>query len=167
MNLMVKFTSLRWMALVLIAGCSSEPGNWTELAAHPAAKGIKTYNLKQDRARQTSYEIEAEYPDPAVVDFYTGQVSEPWIPCFSEVEWQRLVNDDSEIKVITVHQVRLHWVNYEQDRLLLLGIWYESKGKQAVDVPDNSEQKVDLVEYQQTNVSEAITRLGLLCEGGR
>lgn len=167
MNRMLKLTGLAWAVLLLITGCASELENWTEFPSYPDAKSLKTYNLKQDRARQISYGIDAEYPDLAVVDFYTDHMAESWMPCFSGTEWQKLINDDSDLKVITVHQVRLHWVNFEQDRLILLGIWYESKGKQAVDVPDNSDQKVDLIEYQEANAQEVIARLGLDCEGGR
>lgn len=167
MNFKMKLTSLKWAVLLLIAGCSSGLDNWTEFPSYPEAKGVKTYKLKQDRARQISYEIDAEYPDLAVVDFYTDHIDASWVPCFSGTEWQQLINDDSDLKVITVHQVRLHWVNFEQDRLILLGIWYESKGKQAVEVPDNSDQKVDLIEYQEANAREVIARLGLACEGGR
>lgn len=167
MNLRMKLMNLRWVVLFLITGCSSELDNWTELPSYPEAKAVKTYNLTQDQARQLSYEIDAEYPDLAVVDFYSGHLDESWAPCFSGTEWQQLINDDSDIKVITVHQVRLHWVNFEQDRMILLGIWYESKGKQAVDIPDNSDQKVDLIEYQEANATEVIARLGLVCEGGR
>ena len=68
--------------------------------------------------------------------------------------------------MLTVHEVRLHWVNFEQDRVILLGVWYQSKGQQAVDVPDNSKQKVDLVEYRDAGVTEVIDHLGLVCGGG-
>ena len=167
MKLTVKLTTLNWAALLLVTGCSSGLENWTELPSYPEAKDIKNYNLKQEKARQISYEIDAEYPSLEVVDFYTGHINGSWVPCFSEAEWQQLINDDSDEKVITVHQVRLHWANFEQDRLFLLGVWYESEGGQAVDVPDNSEQKVDLIEYQPANVTEVITGLGLVCEGGQ
>jgi len=164
MNFKVKMARLAWVLPLLMAGCSAGLEGWTELPAYAQAKGTKTYNLKEDRARQISYEVEAEYPDLAVVDFYLEQIGAPWVPCFSEAEWTRLINDDDK-KVITVHEVRLHWVNFELDRLILLGVWYESKGEQAVEVPDNTEQKVDLVEYQDANVQEVVERLGLECEG--
>lgn len=61
----------------------------------------------------------------------------------------------------------MHWTNIEQDRELLLGVRYASEGEQAVDVPDNSGQKAGLVGYQEANVTEVITRLGLVCEGAR
>jgi hypothetical protein len=168
MNLMVKMRKLQWAVVLLVTGCASgELEGWTELPSYPEATNAKTYNLKEEKARQLSYEVDAEYPDLGVVEFYSEHIGAPWVPCFSGAEWKRLVNDDDELKVLTVHEVRLHWVNFEQDRLLLLGVWYQSKGKQAVDIPDNSGQKVDLVEYQDANVTELIERLELACDGGR
>jgi len=165
MNHTVKMASLAWVLLLLVTGCAGGLGGWTELPAYAQAKDTKTYDLKGENARQVSYEVEAEYPDLSVVDFYREHIGAPWVPCFTGTEWQRLINDD-DVKVLTVHEVRLHWVNYEQDRLILLGVWYQSKGHQAVEVPDNSKQKVDLVEYQDAGVTEVIDRLGLVCEGG-
>ena len=125
MNDTVKMASLAWLLLLLVTGCSSEPGGWTELPAYAQAKGARTYDLKGENARQVSYEVEAEYPDLAVVDFYREHIGAPWMPCFSRPEWKRLINDEG-VKVLTVHEVRLHWVNFEQDRLILLRVFEES-----------------------------------------
>lgn len=158
-----KFTILKWIILLLLVGCSSGQQNWTEFPPYPDAKDIRTYNLKRENARQISFVVDVEYPDRAVVDFYSAQINRPWTRCFSEAQWQ-LYDDTASKTAAFVHQILVYWVNFEQDRLLLLAVRYESEGEKYRQVPEGSKQHIDLAEYREANVEEAINRLGLVCE---
>ncbi len=63
-----------------------------------------------------------------------------------------------------IHQMLLHWANYESNRLLLLGVRYVSEDATYRKLPDNQIQNIHLVEYQEVSLEEAVSRLGLSCE---
>lgn len=163
MKQMPKLTRLKWIVPLVVVACTSGPQNWTEFPPFPGAKDARTFSLKKEQARQVSFTVDAEYPDKTVVEFYAREVRKPWVPCFSETEWQ-LFADTSGKQAIFVHQVLVHWVNFEQDRLLLLGVRYESEGEEQRQVPGSTIQNVDLAEYRLANIEEAVNRLGLTCE---
>ncbi len=152
-----------YAGLVLLSGCAESSVQWTEWPIAPGAENIRQYPLGDEGAHQISFEVHAGYPSKAVAEFYSRKVESPWVRCYSDMKWQSF-GDATQTPAAFVHQMLLHWVNYEEDRLLLLGIRYISEDATYREFPDNKTQRVHLVEYRQLSVEEAVSALGLDCE---
>ena len=157
------------MILILscfLIGCdfSSENGEpWTTFTTASDAKNLQKDILGKGSAHQTSYTLNAVYPDTSVATLYFDQIKHPWAPCFDQIKWDSF-GDISSKPDTFVHHLLLHWVNYDKERLLLLNISYTSKGSAHRKIPDNTLQTVNLVEYKQTDLKANISRLGLECK---
>jgi len=160
---MPNLIKLNYLLPLLILGCSSgDAQQWSEFTTYPEAEKVQEYSDEQRITHQVSFLVEAEYPNNAVVEFYIKQVKEPWVPCFREVEWQSF-GDGTRKPPAFIHQMLLHWVNYESNRTLVLAVRYVSDGGAYRKLPDNQTQYVSLAEYQQVSVEDAISDLGLVC----
>lgn len=157
---MLKLSILFLMAL---SGCSEDSVQWEEWPVVPGAENIRVYDFEKDNARQLYFEVSAEYPSKVVSEFYTKKVKNPWVRCYQEMKWKSF-GDATQTPPAFIHQMVLHWANYKNDRLLLLGIRYVSSEANYRKLPDNQTQNVYLVEYQEADLDDAISRLGLNCE---
>jgi len=153
---------LRLLVTPLLNGCFENSQSWSKFPVFPNANDVQEFNLLEDRAHQVSYVVTAVYPNTGVAEFYSGEVREPWVPCFEMIKWQSFA-DATRDPAAYIHQVRLYWVNYETNRLLLLGIRYISEGSKFKELPDNPNQNIYLVEYQEANVDQMIATLELTC----
>ena len=162
MTLVTYTRAFGFLSILFLASCSGEPSQEVEWPIIPGAKNIKSYNLKKEKAHQLSFEVNATYPSRSVANFYSKQVKKPWVPCYQKLEWQSF-RDDTKVPPVYVHQLLLHWANYENNQLLLLGVRYVSKGTDYRNVPENNLQNVNLVEYQEVNVKDVVANLGLDC----
>jgi len=148
---------------VLLTGCSESSSQWAKWSVPPKAENIQNYDFSNGQAHQVSFDMTAEYPSKLIAEFYSKQVTSPWTRCYQEMEWQSF-GDVSRAPHTFIHQMLLHWVNYESERLLVLGVQYVSQGDKFRKVPDNQIQNAHLVEYQEVSLEEAVSRLNLSCE---
>ncbi len=163
---------LPWITVsscMLLAGCSEESSNWSTIKSgwskwpeYPDSKNIQSYEFTGGSAKQLSYEVLATYPDTSVAQFYHNEITEPWISCYSEIEWQSF-GDISQEPHIFIHQLILHWVNDQSELMLALSIRYVSEGSEFRNNPDNLTQYVDLIEYKGVDRDKAISEFKLAC----
>ena len=147
----------------LLIACSVNSVQWTEFPIIEGAENIQQYNLEKVKAHQISFILNAEYPSTEVAEFYFEQVKSPWVRCFGEMKWQSHA-DATQTPSVFIHQLLMHWVNFESNRLLLLGFRYVSEGINYREMPNNDVQNVNLLEYKEMSLEEAISTLGLNCE---
>ncbi len=159
---MVRALQPGFFTIVLLSGCSGDAVEWADWPAAPGAENVQNYDLRNDNARQISFDMNAEYPNELVAKFYSEQVKRPWVRCYQEVEWQSF-GDATRTPPAFIHQMLLHWADFENNRLLLLSVRYVSEGAGYRKLPDTHIQNVHLVEYHEVSVEDAVARLGLNC----
>lgn len=148
----------------LASGCSTGSNDWSEFPTHPDAEHVQVFNLRYGSAKQQHYVIEAVYPDKQVLEFYSKNIGPPWVACEFKDEWMSF-EDATKNAPIFVHQSLRYWVNFETERLLMLAVRYESESGEYREIPDNTKQNVYLVENREGDISDALSRLKLVCNG--
>lgn len=142
-------------------GCERTEGVPLPLPAE--AKEVRHISFHGGDAVQTSYIVDAAYPDQFVGKFYFENIKTPWIKCFERIPDWSSFGDSSNGKNRFVHQVLMHWINREENKLLLAALRYYSPGTKYRKVPEDSVQYVSVVQYEQ-DPEEAIKWLKLKCE---
>ena len=131
----------------------------------PGGRACKGDQTEYWAARQQHYIVEAVYPDKKVLEFYTNNIGPPWAACDYKDEWKSFEEAVKEALVF-VHQFLRYWANFETGRLLMLAVRYESECDEHCEVPDNTKQNVYLVEYREGDMTDTVSRLELVCNGG-
>ena len=112
---------------------------------------------------QTSYVIEAKYPDDSVAQFYISNVKTPWVRCFVGIKKWESFGDVSNNNNRFVHQRLMHWINRKEKKLLMVAMHYYSPGTETRCEPDNSSQYVTVAEYPGQDIGKTIEFLKLKC----
>lgn len=150
--------------VLLVSGCGSGGGDWSEFPVHPDAEYAQEFNIGFGAGKERYFVVEAVYPDKRVSEFYSEKIGPPWVACNFKDEWESFGSATKEAQIF-VHQFLRYWVNYESGRILMLAVRYESEGGEYCEVPDNAKQNVYLVEYKESDIAEAVSRLKLVCNG--
>lgn len=150
-------------SILLLYGCSGDAVEWVDWPIPPGARNIQSYDLNNDNAHQISFNVNAGYPNKLVAEFYSEQVKSPWVRCYQKMEWQYF-GDVTQTPPAFIHQMLLHWADFENNRLLLLGVRYASESAVFRKRPDTKIQNVNLVEYHEVRVEDVVARLGLHCK---
>jgi hypothetical protein len=129
----------------------------------PQAKEVRNMN-PEGAWLQTSYVVEAKYPDAFVAQFYLSNVKAPWSQCFAEIPKWDSFGDVSNGNNRYVHQILMHWINRKERKLLLVAMRYYSTGSETRCEPENSSQYVAVAEYPEQDIEQAIELLKLKCE---
>jgi hypothetical protein len=116
------------------------------------------------KANELYFKVEAPYPTTHVLDYYSTQITDPWISCTSDSEDWRRFGDVSGKTPRYIHQIRRYWVDFNKKRLLLLAIRYYSRGSESLEKPDNNIQNVYLTEYEEDNLQQTTELLKIKCE---
>ena len=151
--------------LFFVLGTVNEaPARGVSLPVPAQANEIR--NMEPEGAwLQTSYVVDAQYPDASVAQFYAKNIKAPWVACFANIpEWESfgdIANGNNRF----VHQRLMYWVNKEEGKLLMVGMQYYSPGSAFRSEPVNTTQYVTVAEYPQRDVEQAIKVLGLECTG--
>jgi len=161
MKLFIKASIL---IVLLATGCTSEKQDWSEFSTYDKAIDIDNYVFPNGVANQVYFKVKAQYPNTDVLNFYKTTITSPWVECTESNDWQSF-GDISGNEPLFIHQTAQRWVNREKNRLLLFAIKYRSQGSESRKMPDNNIQNVYLVEYVQPNIDDAISDLGITCNG--
>ncbi len=140
--------------------------DWASFPIYPEAKDIQHIPLSEGtaKANELFFKVEASYPSERVLDYYSKQITNPWVSCTSDSEnWQNF-GDVSGKTPRYIHYIRRYWVDFNKKRLLLLAIRYYSKGSESREKPDNNDQNVFLIEYEDENLQQTTTMLKIKCE---
>ncbi len=139
--------------------------DWATFPLYPDAKDVQTIPLVEGTAKASElyFKVEAEYPSTRVLDYYSKQITDPWVSCTSDSEdWQKF-GDVSGKTPQYIHQIRRYWVNFKKKRLMLLAIRYYSKGAECREKPDTNIQNVYLTEYEDNDLQQTTTLLKIKC----
>jgi len=112
---------------------------------------------------QTSYIVEAKYPDVSVAQFYISNVKTPWVRCFVGIKKWESFSDVSNNNNRFVHQRLMHWINRKERKMLMVAMHYYSPGTKTRSEPDNSTQYVTVAEYQEEDIEQSVELLKLKC----
>lgn len=118
----------------------------------------------EGNAHQLSFVVEQPHPFDGVRDFYVDRLPHRWRICSSDgIGWHSFI-DGTQTPEVFVHQRLVHWVDYGRNRLLLLGLRYESElNGSTIPIEPDSRQLVVLAEYKEEDVEGEITRLEISC----
>ena len=148
--------------VLLLSGCGLGSGDWSEFPVHPDAEHAQEFNIGFGAGKERYFVVEVAYPDKRVSEFYSEKIRLPWVACDFKDEWESF-GDTTKEGPVFVHQFLRYWANYESGRILLLAVRYESEGGEYCEVPDSAKQNVYLVEYKESDIAEAVSRLKLIC----
>lgn len=158
-----RLTSSIFGVLCLVLGAVEKaPAQGVSLPVPPQAREVR--NVSPDGAwLQTSYIVDALYPDISVAQFYQEKVNAPWLPCFEDIpEWESF-GDVANGNNRFVHRLLMYWADKDERKLLMVVIQYFSPGSTFQHAPENSTQYVSLAEYSRDNIEQSIEELGLEC----
>ena len=153
-------------SLILLLPAIALASDWATFPLYPVAKDVKTIPLAEGtaRANELYFKVEVPYPSTRVLDYYSKQITDPWLSCTSNSEdWQKF-GDVSGKTPRYIHYIRRYWVDFNKKRLLLLALRYYSKGSEGRENPDNNIQNVYLTEYEENDLPQAIAMLKIKCE---
>lgn len=128
------------------------------------AKEVWHHQFGGGDARQTSYIVDASYPDSSVGQFYLEKVKSPWVRCFEAIPKWDSFGDSSKGKARFVHQILMHWINRREKKSLLVALHYYSPGTSYREYPENTTQYVTVVEYAGQDPEETVKWLNLKCQ---
>jgi hypothetical protein len=144
-----------------LGACSYHP---TALEIPKEAVSVRQFAFLSGNAYQTDFTLEATYPSMPVLEFYRERIGKPWVLCdWTGPEWSHFV-DAQGGEERSVHQHLYMWVNPTEARTLMLSMRYYSAKRVEV-APDNTQQRIILVEYFHADVADFIKRLNLKCPG--
>jgi hypothetical protein len=147
------------LAFVLAACAPKETA--TILPVPKDALEVRQVDFLDGHAHQTDFTLKVKFPNAPALEHYSNAIQAPWIRCDWDPEWQSFL-DSTVTPVQTVHRQLHMWVNPGARRILALATRYYSASDCAPQ-PQNSEQRVSVVEYMGVDVDDTIAKLKLVC----
>jgi hypothetical protein len=140
--------------------------DWATFPLYSGAKDVQNIPLSEGttKANELYFKVDEAYPSIHVLDYYSKQISGPWISCTSDSDGWQSFGDLSGNSPRYIHQIRRYWVDFNKKRLLLLAIRYYSRGSDRRENPDNNLQNVYLTEYEDDNLQQTAEMLKIKCE---
>jgi hypothetical protein len=153
-------------SIILFLPTVALAAEWATFPLYPEAKDVQNIPLSEGtaKANELYFKVDAPYPSISVLDYYSKQITDPWISCTSDSEdWQKF-GDESGKTPKYIHYIRRYWVNFDKKRMLLLAIRYYSNGSECREKPDTNVQNIYLMEYEDDNLQERTAMLKIKCE---
>jgi len=145
-----------------ILSISANAAEWSNIPFHENAQNKNEYVFSNSAAKQISYEIKAKYPSLEILSFYKKSIGNKWSICKGKEQWDSF-GDLAGESPLFIHQLIQYWVNYSENKFIMLAIKYESQGSEYLEYPDTNIQKVFLVEYKENDLSQVLKMLKLEC----
>jgi hypothetical protein len=130
----------------------------------PDARNVEKLSFPESNSRQISYTVNLKYPDTALTNVHFEQLRKlGWSKCSASREgWDSYVDSSrGEGRERSVFQNISYW--YKGNTLLTVSMMYYAsvtKDKRCLDVPDNTQQRVIVLEHSGPGVKEG---LGITC----
>ena len=158
-----------WFMIFGTAVLATEVDGWSKFPIPEYATEVQEDTFLENTARQLSFVVDRAYPFDDVRDFYVKALSGSWHICASDSTGWQFSGDGTRKPAVWIHGRQVHWVDYHRNRLVILGLMYESPGQTKpvpIEEPTNSRQLVRVVEYKHDDVGDAIRWLDIECEQG-
>ena len=131
----------------------------------PSSYKIQDYTVPGSATVQASFRMDSQYPESAIIDYYSAGVSPQWLACRASSPGWRVYLDSSDNQQKVVHQLIRYWVNEEDGKMLSIIVRHYSTGGAERCLPENDVQHAVVVVSVSPKLKNEMRLLKLKCGG--